>query len=181
MEAVTGFPTDRSVAASSCEDDVIQLFDQMQGPLLRYVLAIGVSAEDAEEVIQEVFLALFRHLRGGKSRQNLQGWLFRVAHNLALKQCQKNRNSWLAEAHDGMTEQQLAPGPNPEEALADRQRQQGLLAVVRALPEKERCCLHLRAEGLRYREIAEILGISLGSVSIALTRALAKLMRADGA
>ena len=111
MEAVNGFPADRSATASTCEDEVIQLFDQMHGPLLRYVLAIGVSAADAEEVIQEVFLALFRHLRGGKSRQNLRGWLFRVAHNLALKQCQKNRNSWLAEAHDRVAEQQLAPGP----------------------------------------------------------------------
>jgi RNA polymerase sigma-70 factor (ECF subfamily) len=54
-----------------------------------------------------------------------------------------------------------------------------LQAVLRALPEQDRCCLHLRAEGLRYREIASVLGISLGSVSIALARSLARMGRAD--
>jgi RNA polymerase sigma-70 factor (ECF subfamily) len=55
-----------------------------------------------------------------------------------------------------------------------------LLAVVATLPEADRSCLSLRAEGLRYREIAAVLGISLGSVSISLKRSLARLMRAEG-
>jgi RNA polymerase sigma-70 factor (ECF subfamily) len=69
---------------------------------------------------------------------------------------------------------------NPEERLISNQRQGRLLAVVSALPEQDRLCFRLRAEGLRYREIAEVLGISLGSVSVSLTRSLARLMRADG-
>jgi RNA polymerase sigma-70 factor (ECF subfamily) len=68
---------------------------------------------------------------------------------------------------------------NPEEQVLSKQRQGRLLAVVSALPEQDRLCFSLRAEGLRYREIAEILGISLGSVSVSLTRSLARLMRAD--
>jgi RNA polymerase sigma-70 factor (ECF subfamily) len=40
---------------------------------------------DGEDVVQDVFLEVFRHLQRGGSRLNLQGWLFRVAHNLALK------------------------------------------------------------------------------------------------
>ena len=54
-----------------------------------------------------------------------------------------------------------------------------LRAVLRALPEPDQHCLRLRAEGLRYREIAEVLGMSLGAVSISLTRSLARLERAD--
>jgi RNA polymerase sigma-70 factor (ECF subfamily) len=53
------------------------------------------------------------------------------------------------------------------------------MATVRALPERDQHCLHLRAEGLRYREIAEILEMSLGAVSISLSRSLARLERAD--
>jgi RNA polymerase sigma-70 factor (ECF subfamily) len=60
-----------------------------------------------------------------------------------------------------------------------RQRQQHLMAVLQALPERDRCCLGLRLEGLRYREIAPVLGMSLGAVSISLTRSLARLMRAN--
>jgi RNA polymerase sigma-70 factor (ECF subfamily) len=57
------------------------------------------------------------------------------------------------------------------------QTQQRLQAVVRALPEQDRLCLFLRAEGLRYREIAGILDVSLGAVSISLARSLARIAR----
>ena len=57
---------------------------------MRYALSFGLPPHDAEEVIQEVFLSLFRHLRMGRSRRNLRGWLFRVAHNLALKRRMAN-------------------------------------------------------------------------------------------
>jgi RNA polymerase sigma-70 factor (ECF subfamily) len=53
-----------------------------------------------------------------------------------------------------------------------------LAAVLRALPERDRRCLTLRAEGLRYREIAGTLAISLGAVSLSLTRSLARIARA---
>jgi RNA polymerase sigma-70 factor (ECF subfamily) len=60
---------------------------------------------------------------------------------------------------------------------ADRHRL--LVAIVRVLPETDRCCLYLRAEGLRYRDIAQALGISLGAVSLSLGRSLARLARAE--
>ncbi len=72
------------------------------------------------------------------------------------------------------------PSPTPEEHASSMQRQKRLLAVVAALPQQDRLCFNLRAEGLRYREIADVLGISLGTVSASLTRTLARLMRADG-
>ena len=67
----------------------------------------------------------------------------------------------------------------PEESLAARQRHQRLLAVVSALPEQDQWCLSLRAEGLRYREIAEVLGISLGSVAASLEKSLSRLTRSE--
>lgn len=54
-----------------------------------------------------------------------------------------------------------------------------LLAVVRALPELDQWCLSLRAEGLRYREIAGVLGISLGAVANSLEKSLFRLTRAE--
>ncbi|HEY6293570.1 MAG TPA: sigma-70 family RNA polymerase sigma factor [Terriglobia bacterium] len=176
------FPATANSVADPCEveEEVFGLFDQLRDRLLRYVLWLGLSVHDGEEIIQDVFLSLFRHLRLGRSRKNLRGWIFRVAHNLALKQrsaCQKFREA--AESDGGFAEQQLDPGPNPEEQLVCNQRQRRLLAVVRALPEQDQRCLRLRAEGLRYREIADVLGISLGAVSISLTRSLERLGRAD--
>lgn len=170
-----------SAKVSPVQQEVMELFDEFRNPLLRYSLSLGLPVHDAEEVIQETFLALFRHLIAGKSRKNLRGWLFRVAHNLALKQRMANQSSLQRTAGDkNAAEEHADPAMNPEEKLTAAQRQYRLLAVVHALPEHDQRCLRLRAEGLRYREIAAVLGMSLGAVSISLTRSLARLVRADG-
>src|ERR1700722_9164838 len=178
------FPTVAEAAFSAkpaeIEREVIELFEQFRDPLLRYALSLGIPVHDAEEVVQEVFLSLFRHLQLRKSRKNLRGWIFRVAHNLALKQLYANQRSYKETSDGTVVEEQFDPAPGPEEQLSSAQRRHRLLAVVRALPEADQGCLRLRAEGLRYREIAAVLGISLGAVSISLTRSLARLIRADG-
>jgi RNA polymerase sigma-70 factor (ECF subfamily) len=170
-----------SAKPSEIEREVMELFEKFRNPLLRYALSFGVPVHDAEEIIQEVFLSLFRHLQLRRSRKNLRGWIFRVAHNLALKRRYANQRLRDRIASDGtIVEDQLDPSPNPEEQLSSAQRRRRLVAVVHALPEADQGCLRLRAEGLRYREIAAALGISLGAVSISLTRSLARLIRADG-
>jgi RNA polymerase sigma-70 factor (ECF subfamily) len=149
---------------------VVHLFDQLRAPVLRYLLSLGLAVQDGEEIAQEVFLALFRHLRMGKSRANVRGWVFRVAHNLGLKRREAARRYAEPQeihAHD--------PAPDPEVQFANAQRQDRMLAVLRALAEQDRQCLYLRAEGLRYREIAKVLEISLGAVSNSLARSLAKI------
>lgn len=165
---------------SPIEEEVVALFGKLRHPLLRYVCAFGVSASDSEELVQEAFLALFEHLRRGKSRLSLHGWLFRVCHNLALKHRGRQRGTngvphtdldWPDAAAD--------ESPNPEELFVETQRRHKLQSVLQALPEQDRCCVCLRAEGLRYRDIAEILGISLGAVSASLARSLARFERAD--
>jgi RNA polymerase sigma-70 factor (ECF subfamily) len=121
-----------------------------------------------KDIVQEVFLSLFRHVRPGRSRANLKDWLFRVAHNLALK-----RPTWTRkrqadmDGHVVVAAHRLEVAASPEEQLADAQRQRRLLAVFNALPERDRRCLSLRAEGLRYRQIAGVLGMSFGPLATA--------------
>jgi RNA polymerase sigma-70 factor (ECF subfamily) len=171
-----------SWAPSSPEIEVVELFEELRDRLLRYLLALGLSAHDGEEIVQESFLLLFQHLQRGKSRQNLRGWLFRVARNLALKQRTANQQHQrrVVEFDEALPEQHVDLHPGPEEQLQNRIRQKRLLAVVRALPEQDQSCLWMRAEGWTYREIAEVLAISLGSVAASMARSLAKLGRADG-
>jgi RNA polymerase sigma-70 factor, ECF subfamily len=159
---------------------VVGHFEQFRAPLLRYTLSLGLSVHDGEEITQEVFLALFQHLRMGKCQRNLRGWIFRVAHNLALKRRRaRQRLQDHPECERLAAERQVDSSPNPEERVLAAQRQRRLLAAMDALPEQDRACLRLRAEGLRYREIARVLGISLGTVSVSLSRSLAQLMCAD--
>ncbi len=170
---------DREGRWSEIECEVVALFDEYRSPLLAFVSAFRLNGHDAEEVVQDVFLALFRHLVAGKPRTHLRGWLFRVSHNLALKRRYENLRiqKWMepdeflgTSAHD--------PSPTPEENAVSAQQRQRVLSAMSVLPEQDRLCFTLRAEGLRYREIAHVLGISLGSVALSLTRSTARLMRA---
>ena len=169
---ISGLAPER-VRDSRLEDEVVALFDQFRDRLLRYLLSFGLTVQDGEEVIQEVFLSLFQHLQREKPRENLRGWLFRVAHNLGLKKREERRLSYV-EIDEGSA---IDPAPSPEAEVIYSQRRRRLLSVVQALPEQDRRCLFLRAEGLRYREIAAILDMSLGGVSQSLARSLGRIAR----
>ena len=168
----------RRPSESIVEEKVIGLFDELRIPLLRYLAGFPLTLQDSEDVIQEVFLALFQYLRNGKSHQNVRGWLFRTAHNLALKKHVRSRKDIENGPLMAVEELVADPAPNPEDQFAFNQTQKRLWSVVRAMPQQNRWCLYLRAEGLRYREIAEVLDISLGSVSLYLERSLAHIARA---
>jgi RNA polymerase sigma-70 factor, ECF subfamily len=157
---------------------VVQLFDELRRPLLHYLLTIGVTIDDAEEVVQEAFLALFQHLGRGASRRNLRGWLFRVAHNLGLKRRLAARRDVSVSGWDDLAATQPDPGEDPERQLASAERERRFQAALGALADQDRWCLALRAEGLPYRDIARVLGISLGSVAASLARSLTRLSRA---
>lgn len=164
------------------EEEVVALFDQMQGRLMRYLLSIGLPVQDGEEIVQEVFLALFQHLQRGKSRRNLRAWVFQVAHNIAMKRhvVRRKVRENLADPGEAWAEKSFVDSaPNPEDQVVRNQRQAHLQSVLRALPEQDQRCLSLRAEGLTYREIAKVLDISLGSVALALGRSIARFTRAE--
>ena len=165
---------------SAVEARVLHLFDLLRNRLIRYLLSFSVAPADSEEIIQEAFLALFQHLQAGKSDENLHGWLFRVVHNLGLRRRRDDRRDLDHISSSSMPQEHLAPdpAPNPEEELSSQQTRARLLAVIDALQEQDRRCLILRAEGLRYREIAATLDMSLSSVSASLSRSLAKIGRA---
>lgn len=169
------------IAQSEIEREVLSHFDLFRDPLLRYALSFGIQMHDAEEIVQETFLSLYLHLQLERSRKNLRGWIFRVTHNLALKdRYAKRRSSALLDYGGTMAEWQIDPSPNPEQLASLAERRVRLLALVDVLPEADQRCILLRAEGLCYREIASVLGVSLGFVSISLTRTLARLTRAEG-
>ena len=165
---------------AALEVEVVDLFDLMRERLMRYLFTFHLAIPDCEEILQETFLALFQHLQRGRSRANLPAWLFRVAHNLALKRLQRaRRNSQnLFEMTAAREAAAADPAPGPEHDCYRGQTQQRLQAVLRALPEQDQKCLTLRAEGLRYREIAKVLDMSLGAVALSLGRSLERIARA---
>jgi RNA polymerase sigma-70 factor (ECF subfamily) len=161
------------------EDKTLALFDELRTPLLRYVLSLRISPARGEEIIQEAFLRLFEHLKAGKSESNLRGWLFRVAHNLAVRDLRGQSTQAIStdSVFTLLAESSEDPSPNPEQQLILDERESRLLAALSRLTDGERQCLSLRAEGLRYREIASVLNIGVTTVADSLRRAIDTLQK----
>lgn len=162
--------------------DILQLFDEFAPALRRYVRSCGLSPDVAEDVVQDAFLALFRHLQRDGDRRNLRGWLVQVGYRGALKhrqrlaRRQRREGVWAVESMERAAED----SGDPEVHAVASQRRHRLRAVVRTLPPREQSCLQLRAEGLSYREIAHALNVSLGTVAKSLARAVKHLIAAEG-
>lgn len=164
----------RAAVGPSLKDEILYLHDEFRSRLLRYAVSLGLNPADAEDVVQETFLALFRHLLAERPRTNLPGWLFRVVHRLALKRrISYSANDYLPIDDDGTM--CAAPMLSPEEQVLVNERYHRLQRIFLVLPEIDRLCLQLRSEGLKYREIANVLNISLGSVNNSLERSLNRL------
>lgn len=153
--------------------EVTTLYRELRKPLLRYLLCLGLSGEDAQDVIHDSFLCLQRHLTAGGAQDNIRGWLFRVAHNQARNR-QTSYHRRFSQSLDSQLEI-LAEQATPEQALLEKERFRRLVAAIRQLTDAERECLLLRAEGLRYREISEVLELSTSTVADTVNRAIRKL------
>jgi RNA polymerase sigma-70 factor (ECF subfamily) len=156
-------------------DRVVEAYEDAREDVYYYVLTLGVSPAQAQEVAQEVFLRLFTTLRRGEEIQNVRGWVFRVAHNVALKMRAKEREYTEI---DGESERWASADASPERRAMDNQRQQRIQEALAGLSPQQRQCLDLRVAGLRYREIAETVGIGTSTVNEFLRRAVAKLRKA---
>lgn len=158
------------------EDTVTRIFEEARDDVYRYLVMLGLAPASAQEATQEVFLRLYVSLRKGERIENLRGWIFRVAHNHGVTI--RSRES-VALAFEPDVENQIPDlSENPEQALLNREHRLRFLHAVEALSDQQRNCLYLRAEGFRYREIAQILGVSDSTVGEFLRRAIRRLRKA---
>ena len=158
------------------QEQVIQAYEETRKDVYHYLLRFGLSPAEAQETTQEVFLRLYSAMRGGESIRNLRAWAFRVAHNLGVNH-RESSERWTP-LEPALEARLRDAGPGPEAAAIERQRTRRVQEALAELSPQQRKCLYLRAEGLRYREIAETIGIGISSVSQFVTRALARLKKA---
>ena len=159
------------LAAGSAE--VTALYRELRKPLLRYLVCLGLKADEAQDVVQDAFLSLQRHLASGGDQENVRGWVFRVAHNLARNR-QTSYHRRFGETLDGGRDF-LAEDATPEQLVLEKEKLRHLAAAIQSLTKSERECLLLRAGGLRYREIGKVLGIATSTVGDTVERAMKKL------
>ncbi len=146
---------------------VTALFDRWYMSLVRYALRTTANYELAEDLAQDTFMQLYQALRAGKSIEHPKAWTICVLRR-AMNRQMKDRA-----LHEPLDELEIVGGAVTEvSGFADIRN---LLSV---LSPREEEVLLLRLEALKYREIADQLGISMNSVNTLLARALRKLQEA---
>lgn len=158
-------------AAGTCE--ATTLYRELRKPLLRYLVCLGLSSDEAQDVVQDAFLGLHRHLASGGAQENIRSWVFRVAHNQARNRQKSYDRRFSAPLDPGMDS--ALDEATPERVMLEKEKFGRLGNAIRQLPESERECLLLRAGGLRYREIGDVLGIPTSTVADTVARAIKKL------
>lgn len=155
---------------------LIDLYDREQTPLKRYLAMLGVDPETARDLVQESFLKLHEHLLAGGDQSNLRAWLYRVVHNSA-----RNRQMSFSARNTGRIDD-LPPSANPvakdespEDRLLGEERERRMRQAMERLSDAQRACLVLRTQGLKYREIAETLDLSVSTVGENVQRGLERL------
>jgi len=154
----------------SDSDWVQQAMRAHEGPLLRYAASITGDLERARDVVQEVFLKLYQADRA-QVAPHLAPWLYTVARNRALTM--RKKEARMTPLLDGQANAIASTQAGPGE-LAEASEQRLLLAgALRRLPEQQQEACRLKFQnGLSYREISQIMGVSLGTVSNLITKAL---------
>jgi len=158
------------------EQEIADLYEKEAGGILRYAGALAHNRETAHDALQEAFLRFFLCRSAGQDIRSPRGWLFRVAHNYVLDQMKAGSRNEV-----GM--ESLLNLPCPAH-LSDTGR--GVSDLLQELMQiglspREMECVRLRAEDLRYEEIAVVLGLHSGTVGALLARAHGKIRKAVSA
>ncbi|HLJ46169.1 MAG TPA: sigma-70 family RNA polymerase sigma factor [Bryobacteraceae bacterium] len=155
------------------EQRIAAVYEEMRMDVFRYVLTLGPSRETAQDITQDAFIRLYEALHHGTAIENIRAWLLRVAHNLTI-----NTVGAKSYTTTEIEESIAATVKTAEDHLIARERQTRLRTEIERLSAQQRGCLELRAQGLRYREIGEIMGISTSTVGEFIRRAVHKLREA---
>jgi RNA polymerase sigma factor (sigma-70 family) len=154
------------------------IVDRYQGRLLGFSRQMLGSTEDAEDVLQEVFVNAYKAMLADEREINLRPWLYRIARNRCLNYLRKP----TADAQESMDMVPEVEAASTAEKVHNREEFRQLLADVGKLPETQRSALLLREmDAMSYEEIAQAMETSVPSVKSLLVRARISLAEASQA
>ncbi len=148
------------------------LVRQHQKDLFRLAYRMTGNADDAKDLSQEAFLRAYRGLGTFDGRSSLSTWLYRITVNLCISHLRQRRVVDEREIPNTVAD----PAPKSLETLEEHEIHRAVAEAVAQLPPQQQATLLLRVHhGLPYREIAEILESSEGTVRVNYFHAVAKL------
>lgn len=157
---------------SGLESRLQRLLSENQAALRRMVATYVRSPEDQKDLQQEIALAVWRSLPGFRGDCSERTFLLRIAHNRCLTFLQSQKRSVSLE---GSRIDLQDHRPHAEDRAVREEEKAGLFEAVRGLPLIYREIVLLALEGLDYREISDVVGISESNVGARLSRARQQL------
>jgi RNA polymerase sigma factor (sigma-70 family) len=144
------------------------LFERYQARLLGFCQHMLACREDAEDVLQEVFVAAHHAILADNRTLNVRPWLYRIARNRCLNHLRKP----VPEGQDSMDIHPHENGASTAERVQNREEFRQLIADVQTLPETQRTALLLReVDAMSYEEIAQAMDTTVPSIKSLLVRA----------
>jgi RNA polymerase sigma-70 factor, ECF subfamily len=166
----------RMQSASDVKQKVSEVFELLQDSVFRYLVRVLDDPSEAEDVMQETFMRLYRALHKGQVIEDVRPWIFRVAHNLVLYRFRKKSPVELLDpAGWDRLKEQRDPSASAEQRVLEKEQQARFEVALARLSPQEKYCLELRAEGLSYREIAQVLEMKAPTLVSFLGRVIKKL------
>lgn len=149
--------------------------EEHRGIVVKVTRSFAATPADAADLQQELLLQLWLALPSFAGQAKASTWIYRVCLNTALtwQRGTRRRESRLAPGID--LAHFATEAASPAEHAGDRELVEKLYAAIRALPDGDRALVLLLLDGLAYREIAEITGLTENHVGVALTRARKRL------
>lgn len=153
------------------------LFDSYKSKVYKIAYYILKNEDDAKEILQEAFIKAFDKIDTLKEYSSFEGWIVRIAFNLAIERYNKNKKEILVDDHDRIISF-FTPGitETPEGLLLSKESQEHIRDEIRNLKSyyREVILLYYYAE-LNYEEISELLNVNIGTVKSRLFRAKEQL------
>ena len=156
----------REACSSDRERGFKMLMNSFQVPIYNYIRRLVVSHEDAEDVLQEVFIRIFRHIDQFREESSLSTWIYRIATNESLRLLNSRKEEGVVSAEDVqeelMSKLKASDYIDYENELAVKFQE-----AILSLPEKQRLVFNLRYyDELEYDEIARVLDSKVDTLKV---------------
>jgi len=153
-----------------------ELLKTVQEPLYRYISRLAGERAMAEDILQEVFIHIYRKLRWLREPELFRPWAYRIASRESFKRLKRERR-WLEQIRDEAVLERI-PSPHPEEEFAPELIEHLPQFIARVSPASRAVLILHYSEEMSLGEIAGVLGIALGTVKSRLAYGLESLRRA---
>jgi RNA polymerase sigma-70 factor (ECF subfamily) len=156
----------------SAEQNFIELYQKYKQPIFNYLYRLSGDKGAAEEILQDSFLKVYLNLGSFRGEASVKTWLYKIARNTFLTRIRKE-GRLVSEPYPKEQEiQSCSREDHPEDVALNNELRSDLLIILSCLPENYRTMIVLRdVNGLSYREIAQVLDLSLEQVKVTIYRA----------